>query len=146
MYDIRQSIETLGVEPFANTLVQELGGGYFYVEANCGDECQSEDENYTFKQIDKKVVTGATYPDGEAKYDTKTEFWQYRIHSIPLRLAWFVIDALTLKASAANLGNHSYPEGRQRVYLPAGVEIFGRQINQITEIPAEMGPVVVEIL
>ena len=132
VHDISQSIDNLGVEPFANSLVQEMAGGYSYIEAEQFGDVPDDKPGYEVKQVieDGVLVT----------------WWQYHIHPVPLRLAWFVIEALALKSAALNMGNHTYPKGRQYVYLPEGAEIFGNKITLLTEIPAKMGPIVVDRL
>jgi len=124
VHDIHKSIEDVGVGPYANTLVQEMGGDYFFIEADL------------------------IYSEGRGP-DTKDPepLWEHRVCPVPKRLAWFVIDALKLKAQVSIIGEHEYQEsGKQAVYVLPGATIFGQVIDKLTEIPAELRPVVVERL
>lgn len=137
---IQKSIEDIGVEPFANSLVQEMGGDYFYVEAELQTERPEPDS-----KLGEPVWHMAEF---EISGETTSEkrWWLYRVWPVPIRLAWFVVDTLKLKGQIVDVGNHGYDEGRQRVYIPAGVEIFGKKVKRLTKIPAEMRPIVVDKL
>ena len=132
--NINKAIEDVGIKPYANTLVQEMGGDYFYVEADYFNREPTQDA--------WPDLAYSWMPDRETK-----GHWRFLVWPIPLPLAWFVIDALRLKAEAMNMGLN---EGERRtgmaVYLTPGKELFGHKIKALTEIPAELGPVVVERL
>jgi len=119
VHDIHKSIEDVGVYPYANTLVQDMGGEYWFVDA----EIIADDK-------------------GGAQAD-----WKYQIHHIPLKLAHFIIETLRLKAQFGRLGVGDIDEPvKQTVYLTPGTKIFGREVTELTEIPAKLRPVVVERL
>ena len=144
VYDIHDAIEDVGVQSYANTLVQEMGGQYFYVEADLYDEKPESDQDLSKPFQFIKAVEAPRVFELDA---IVVQYWKYRVWPIPLRLAWFLISALKLKSSAINLGNTEYDEpGKQAVYLTPGKELFGKKIERLTEIPAELMPVVVEKL
>lgn len=119
VHDIYKAIEDVGVFPYANTIIQCMGGGYWFVDA----EIVADDK-------------------GGAQAD-----WKYQIHPIPLKLAHFIIETLRLKAQFGRLGVGDIDEPiKQTVYLTPRTKIFGHEVTELTEIPAEMGPVVVERL
>lgn len=138
VHDIYKSIDDVGVQPYANTLCQDMGGDYYYVEA---DLLENPDylPGYHIKEVEVS-------DDEEDDPLPRKQYWQYRVWDVPLRLAWFVIDALKLKAQVSNIGHHEYDEVRQAVYLTTGKEIFGHKVEKLTKIPAELRPVVVEKL
>jgi len=73
--------------------------------------------------------------------------WKYRVHPVPLKLAHFIIETLRLKAQFGRLGVGDIDEpAKQAVYLTKGTKIFGHEITELTEIKAELRPVVVERL
>jgi hypothetical protein len=142
VHDIQKSIDDVGVMPYANTLVQEMGGNYFYVEANLIDEKDVIPYGYNYQV---QHIESASDDPKDAQMQ-KDFHWQYKIWPIPQRLAWFIIDCLKLKTQAALLGSNEYPETRQAVYITPGKKLFGKKIETLTEIPAELMPVVVERL
>lgn len=147
VHDIYKSIEDMGVQPYANTLCQDMGGQYYYVEA---DLLEKPDYKPGYLIGGEPVIdcdcVDAVCGDACKCEDRRELYWQYRVWDIPLRLAWFVIDALKLKSQVSNIGHHEYDEVRQAVYLTPGKEIFGTKIEKLTEIPATLMPVVVEKL
>lgn len=70
-----------------------------------------------------------------------------RVIEIPLLLAWFIIDALRLKAECSHMGDneHEHVQGIA-VYLVPGSEVMGQKVEKLTEIPAEVRPVILERL
>jgi len=152
VHDIHKSIEDVGIQAYANTLVQEMGGGYFYVEADLLDEnpnSSPEGEGPVFCPGATYVIGGG-YTIEEVEhigvFGGEMRWWKYRVWPIPIRLAWFIIDALRVKSSAMHMGTNSYPEEKQAVYLVPGTEIFEKEIEVLTEIPASLRPVVVDKL
>ena len=151
VYNIHDAIEDVGIQSYANTLVQEMGGQYFYVEADLYDEKPESDQDLSkpvqfIKEIEVDI-TDYTFEPGPDDPIIKKRWWKYRVWPIPLRLAWFLISALKLKSSAMNLGLNEYEElGKQAVYLTPGKVLFGKKIEKLTEIPATLVPVVVEKL
>lgn len=130
VHDIHRAIEDVGINPYANTLVQEMGGEYFYVDA----------EVYpTYEDVVKHHVHVLGRVDGD-------QWWGYTVHPIPERLAWFIVDCLRLKGQAISLGSNAYDDSRTAIYLTPGKELFGHKVDKLTEIPAELLPVVVERL
>ena len=131
VHDIHKSIEDVGVYPYANTLVQDMGGEYWFVDAEL---------------INRKI----TPLDEGYYYDSllsKKNVWKYKIHPVPLKLAHFIIETLRLKAQFGRLGVGDIDEPvKQTVYLTPGTKIFGREVTELTEIPAKLRPVVVERL
>ena len=146
VHDINKAIEDVGVMPYANTLVQEMGGQYFYVEADLVDEKDVMPPGYSY-QVQHMESVPEDHRDKIYDVKMKKDFhWRYKLWPIPNRLAWFIIDCLKLKTQAALLGSNEYPETRQTVYITPGKELFGKKIEKLTEIPAELMPVVVERL
>ena len=120
VHDIHKSIEDVGVMPYANTIVQDMNGEYWFVEAGTHD-----------------VGT-------EAKLEIK---FKYEIKSVPLKLAHFIIETLRLKAQFSRLGVGDIDKPvKQAVYLTPGTRIFGHEVTVLTEISAELRPVIVEKL
>ena len=146
VYNIHDAIEDVGIQSYANTLVQEMGRQYFYVEVEllgCFEftPTPADVPGYTIWEN-----TNIDFDDPDWEEGCR-EYYKYRVWPIPLRLAWFCIDALKLKSSAINLGDTEYDEpGKQAVYLTPGKELFGTKIDKLTEIPAELRPVGVEKL
>ena len=119
VHDIHKSIEDVGVYPYANTLCQDMGGDYWFVDA----EIIADDKG-----------------GGQAD-------WKYQLHPVPLKLAHFIIKTLRLKAQFSRLGVGDIDEPvKQAVYLTPGTKIFGHEVTELTEIKAELRPVVVERL
>ena len=144
VHNIYDSIDDVGVQAYANRIIQEMGGQYFYVEADLYDEKPESDQDLSKPVQFIKAVEAPRVFELDAMV---VQYWKYRIWAVPLRLAWFIISALKLKASAMNLGLNEYEEpGKQTVYLTPGKEIFGTKIEKITEIPATLMPVVIEKL
>jgi len=134
VHDIHKAIEDVGVSPYANTLVQDMGGEYWFVDADELIEAPSLSENYEVRRIEIPDDTGV-----------KVRFWRYRVVNISLKLAHFIVEVLRLKAQFGRLGVGDIDEPvRQCVYLTPGTKILGREITEWTEIPAKLGPVVVE--
>jgi len=118
VHDIHKAIEDVGVFPYANTVVQDMGGEYWFVDA----EIIADDKG------------------GQAD-------WKYQVHPIPLKLAHFIIETLRLKAQFGRLGVGDIDEPvKQAVYLTPGTEIFNHKVTELTEVPATLRPVVVERL
>lgn len=176
VHDIRQAIDHAGVEPYANTLVQEMGGNFWFVEAalftsmpESSDEEIIQEKVLSFGTLNEKhdPVLGDILPKLKAFYfeedtpghrymeeidfsdDTGSEkrWWKYRIFPVPLRLAYFIVEVLRLKAQFSRLGVGDIDEPVKRVVcLIPGTKIFGHEITELTEIPAELRPIVVEKL
>ena len=141
VHNIYNAIDDAGIQAYANRITQEMGGQYYYVEA---DLLEKPDFKMGYF-ITSAPVSEASLEMGDP--DPVQEYWQYKVWPIPLRLAWFCIDALKLKSSAMNLGLNEYEElGKQAVYLTPGKELFGKKIEKLTEVPAELMPVCVEKL
>lgn len=121
VHDIYKAIDDVGVMPYANKIIQEMGGEYWFIDAELRQ----------------------TGPDD----DPKPEWKLNRIDPVPLKLAHFIIETLRLKAQFSRLGVGNIDEPvKQSVYLLPGAKIFGHEITEATEIPAEMRPIVVEEL
>ncbi len=152
VHNIYDAIDDAGIQAYANRITQEMGGQYFYVEADLYDEKPESDQDLSkpvqfIKEIDVDTTDYTDYEAGPDDPIIEKRWWKYRVWPIPLRLAWFLIDALKLKSSAINLGNTEYDEpGKQAVYLTPGKELFGKKIEKLTEVPAELMPVCVEKL
>ena len=151
VHNIYDSIEDVGIQSYANRITQEMGGQYFYIEADLVDEKPESDQDLSkpvqfIKEIEVDM-TDYTFEPGPDDPIIEKRWWKYRVWPIPLRLAWFLISALKLKSSAMNLGLNEYEElGKQAVYLTPGKILFGKKIEKITEVPAELMPVCVEKL
>jgi len=147
VHDIHQSVEDVGVRPYANTLVQDMGGEYWFVDADRDDKLKPVSDGYTLIESSEMRPSGGVFPDGTNRYRTVTVYWTYRIYPVPLRLAHFIIETLRLKAQFGRLGVGDIDEpAKQSVYLTPGTKIFGHEITELTEVPAELRPVVVERL
>jgi hypothetical protein len=168
VHDIQKAIEDVGIKPYANTLVQEMGGNYYYIEVDINPDDIGiwgplpgyEQTNWAPGRAARgndwwntQYVKNPEYFDGcndtlNEDEDIILEYvmWCYRKIKIPNSLAWFIIDCLKLKADAIRLGSTEYKEVSQAVYLTPGKEIFGHKVEKLTEIPAELMPVVVERL
>ena len=147
VHDIHQAIEDVGVYPYANTIVQDMGGEYWFVDADRDDKQKPVSDGYTLIELSELRPTGDTFPDGTNKYRTVTVYWTYRICRVPLKLAHFIIETLRLKAQFGRLGVGDIDEPvKQAVYLTPGTKIFGREVMELTEIPAELRPVIVDRL
>ena len=140
VHDIHQAIEDVGVFPYANTVVQDMGGEYWFVDA----------EKIEGKDLTCEYDIGANYsniyvtPMGDPLI---RDVWKYQIHPIPLKLAHFIIETLRLKAQFGRLGVGDIDEpAKQAVYLTKGTKIFGHEVTELTEIKAELRPVIVERL
>lgn len=146
VHDIHAAIDDVGVFPYQNTLVQEVGGDFYFVsfedvgyfEHSPEPRCPEE---FFYEDCDDKQL-------GEGNCDfLGSRHYACRIWPVPLRLAWFVIDALRLKSDAMSLGTAEGDKPcKQAVYLTPGKEFMGQKITRRTEVPAELGPVVVEKL
>ncbi len=76
-------------------------------------------------------------------------FIQYRIYPIPLKVAYFIIETIRVAKTLNSLDfppNSDLQHEEVKVYLTPGTELFGKKIEKLTEIPAELRPVVVEKL
>ena len=147
VHNIHDAINTAGVEPYANTLVQDMGGGYYFVDAYFNEGPPVNDGSYVFGITRKTFGIDDFYPDGTQKTEEIEERWFYKIIPVPLKLAYFIIETLRLKAQFTRLGVGNIDEPvKQAVYMLPGSTIFGQAIETLTEIPAEMRPVVVERL
>lgn len=144
VHDIQKAIEDVGIKPYANTLVQEMGGQYYYVEIQ---ELGFFEFCPSYENIPLGYCLVADIADLKGNIKEGERYYLiYKIWTIPNNLAWFIIDCLKLKADAIRLGSNEYQEGAQAVYLTPGKEIFGHKIEKLTEIPAELMPVVVDRL
>lgn len=139
VHDIHAAIADVGVFPYQNTLVQEMGGEFWFVETKL---VEGEDT----KPIRLAGLKSSGWGVEPHSFD-KTVWFAWKVHPVPLRLAWFVIDALRLKSEAMQLGTTSGDKPvKQAVYLTPGKEFMGVKIEKRTEVPAELRPVVVERL
>ena len=143
-HTVEDALEAAGIQFCGNKLIQLMGGGYFYVEYYIDKGQELNPGWYGRAETEYRISDDDGHPLEEP--ETVQVHYHYRICDIPLRLAWFVIDALKLKAQVSNIGHHEYAEVRQAVYLTTGKEIFGHKVEKLTKIPAELRPVVVEKL
>ena len=139
VHNIQESINDVGILPYCNTLVQEMSGEYWFVdseELGPHEECP--------------IPICADYVIYQTPYHGKdgfSSYWKYRVHPVPLKLAHFIIETLRLKAQFGRLGVGDIDEPvKQAVYLLPGTKIFGHEVTELTEIKAELRPVVVERL
>ena len=146
-HSIDDAISAAGVQYCGNKLIQLMGGGYYYVEYEYVGA--GEPVDVCVWNISKEDFW-SSFDDDDNILDEpikKTVFFKYKIHSVPLRLAYFIIETLRLKAQVGRLGIGNIDEPvKQAVYLLPGTKFFGREITELTEIPAEIGPVVVDRL
>lgn len=144
VHDIEASIKDVGIRPYANTLVQELGSGsYFYVEA----EIEKDDSTISHGWSEHLEIFEHDYDDFEKEEPQVSIRWRYRIVPVPTRLAWMVIDAMRIKAECTHMGDNEYERTHGvAVYLVPGSEIMGQKVEKLTEIPAEVRPVILERL
>ena len=149
VHDINKAIKDLGIWAYADRIVQEMGGDYYFVDVEIFDELfdlsTMQEKWHNVEKITQHRELESTYPDGTQKQEPYNIYMYYRITKIPLKIAWFIIDALRLKSQAMGLGEtQGEPKRKQAVYLTPGKELFGHKVKTLTEIPAELRPVVVE--
>lgn len=141
VHDIRDAV---GVPGLMNILLQEMGGQYFFIEGNQYGLEEAPAPKNGFSIYSAEVEE---WDDDAMDIIKKILHWQYRIWQIPLKLAYFIIETLRLKAQFSRLGAGDIDEPvKQVVYLLPGTKIFGHEITDLTEIPAELRPVIVEKL
>lgn len=137
VHNIAVSIKDVGLEYYVDRLIQNDIGEYHYIE--CVEGWLDIDSGFERTKINYNV-------DGK----TESIKWSYRVVKVPTHLAYFIIDCLKLKSMVINTGNSNYGNGphggKLQVIIPAGKEIFGNRFDVSKEIPAELGPVVVERL
>lgn len=139
VHDIHKAIDDVGVQPYTNTLVQDMGGEFWFVDTQKVDSIPPTHGGWGYQRI--------ANPQGPQEKPEINYILRYRICPIPIKLAYFIIETLRLKAQFARLGVGNIDEPvKQAVYLTPGTTIFGKTIETLTEIPAEMRPVVVETL
>ena len=144
-YTGEDAIKSAGVQFCGKKLIQLMAGPYFYIEYHQLDDDEtaepgwgvSSEKFYSMFDEDDNILAE------EREY---TIDFKYKIYEVPLPLAWFVIDALRLKSQISMLGEHSYPNEKVSVYLTPGAKIFGHKVTELTEIKAELRPVIVERL
>lgn len=140
VHDIHASIKDIGLDHYGDRMVQDMAGNYFYVEI----EPYNTLESHPGVGWDMAAVEYARSPGCDC-----ATYYRYRIVPVPLRLAWFVIDCLKLKSMVMETGysEHDGPNGgKVSVYLTPGTEFMGKTVDKLTEIPANVGPVVLERL
>jgi len=148
VHDIHASIKDVGLEYYTDRLIQDMMGNYFYVEANYLKEGDVVPEHWCLyiKIVDDN--DSAIWVDEEPDY--REMKYAYRVVNIPAQLAYFVIDCLKLKSMIMNAGRSDYGNGphsgQLKVIIPAGKKLFGKKLKVAKEIPAELGPVVIERL
>ena len=144
VHDIHKAIEENGVEIYANTVVQEMGGDYYFVDADFLTEEPKPEPNSAGYYTPHFVVKKIFIPDDSGG---EYRWWRYRVVPIPLKFAYFIVETLRLKAQFSRLGVRNIDEPvKMAVYLLPGSTFMGKAIETLTEIPAEMNPVVVERL
>ena len=141
VHDIHAAIKDVGILPYANTVVRDMAGQYYFVDTETIDNPGKD----LFSGLSGWEIVGLL-PESD---DGKVVYMKYRVSSIPLKIAHFIIQAMRLKSQAMNL--HIPPvkdEDRESmaVYLTPGKEFMGNKVEKLTEIPAELLPVTVERL
>jgi hypothetical protein len=95
--DVQDAINEHGADVFADSIIQDATGDYFYVDCAIDD---NESARPGFNHICKRMLD----TDG-----TMVECHVYhKVFELPLSLAYFIIDALKLKAQAYSIGSTSY--------------------------------------
>lgn len=156
VHDIHAAIEDVGIVPYANTLVQEMGGGYFFVDAELLDDMVDEEGGlvgfaaHTVKDgYNVGSYMGEAVDSDTGQIYNRDFYMQWQAQPIPQKIAYFIIQALQLKSRISQLGIPPIKdifEGSMAVYLTPGTEIFGHKVEKLTEIEAVLRPVVVERL
>lgn len=160
VHDIHASIKDVGIQYYADRLIQDMAGEYFYVEVEPYDTPEAKPGNgHDCWEMTSQIVEQLN--DDCDGYECKEVFYKYRTVPVPLRLAWYIIDTLRLKAQIAQLGSGEYsgPHGGQvKVYLPPYAAVpestrlalreffYQGKTDKVVEIPGEMRPVIVEKL
>lgn len=144
--DVHKAIDDMGVLPYRDALVRDWAGDYWFID------CETIDND----MVERFEAEGWTcephqYDPGEDCKNLDDYFHiAYQVRLIPLRIAYFIISALSIKSQMNQLTvpmDENIRNGRkQAVYLPAGAEFMGQRIDKLTEIPAELRPLVVESL
>ena len=139
VHDIESSIRDVGLEYYVDRLLQDMVGNYYYIENHMLDRDAPENHmGWSYVVVNR-----------EAEGGIRVFKWYYRIVSIPEQLAYFIIDCLRIKSLVMQTGNSDYggPHGgKMQVIVPAGKELMGQKLETAKEIPAELGPVVIERL
>lgn len=143
--DIEASIKDVGILPYANKVVQNMGGDYFFVDAEGPFNNKRQEGNgswITYYHPDTlREIEGRE--DDESYWD----WWQYKIIPLPRKIAYFIIEASRISKQFSDLGfppNDHLGQETIEVYLPRGVEFMGQVTKRVTKIPAKIRPVVVE--
>uniref|UniRef100_A0A6H1ZKT1 Uncharacterized protein n=1 Tax=viral metagenome TaxID=1070528 RepID=A0A6H1ZKT1_9ZZZZ len=145
VHDIHKSIEDVGVLPYANTICQDMGGEYWFVDAELLTEKQYKDrfKNLLRHEMDDRWEYQELKKNSEGEVRI-FDWWRWRAWHVPLKLAHFIIETLRLKAQFGRLGVGDIDEPvKQAVYLTPGTKIFGHEVTELTEIQAELRPVVI---
>lgn len=138
--DIHQSIKDVGLEYYADRLIQDDIGDYYYIDATLDDKIISR----MHREIDDywtEIIIGH-------KNEPPLKAW-YRVISIPYKVAWFIIDALKLQQQILGIGTGEYEGlhgGRISVFIPPNTEFKCEKSDKPTEIPAKLGRIIVEDL
>lgn len=142
--DIHGAIKDVGIKSYADRLIQDMAGNYFYVEVEEAPDIKARPGWLLIGQDTRPTDVDCM------TYEAVLTYYRYRVVEIPKQLAFFVIDTLKLKAQVMEIGTGDYSDGfhggKNSVYLTPGKELFGHKIERLTEIPAQLRPVVVERL
>uniref|UniRef100_A0A6M3XJ78 Uncharacterized protein n=1 Tax=viral metagenome TaxID=1070528 RepID=A0A6M3XJ78_9ZZZZ len=121
--NLQESIRQWGIQFFHNQIIQELAGGYFFVDVEC------------FKMLPEKQKNDC----GKCSNC---------IHPIPLKIAYFVIQARRMQLDMFKLTippyNDEIRESELVSYIPGGVRFRGKVLKKAQIIPAELGVVHVQ--
>ena len=111
--DPLQSVKEHGILPFLDHLLQDMAGNYYFLDSHRidldkspGDEWEiSEDCVGVSEEDDLPVIV----------------YHAFKVMPIPVKLAWFCIDALRLKSQVMGIGDGEYdgPHGGDlHCYVP----------------------------
>lgn len=140
VHDVQAAIEHASILPYANRIIQGMGGDYFFVDAT--EITQEDVESFEGRGWDIKKTT----LESGGYFDFV--LIAYKILPVPLKVAHFIISVMKGVSGLLQIDFDGPAEetGHLAVYLLPGTEIFGHKVEKVTEIPAEMRPVVVEKL
>ena len=113
--NLQESIKQWGIQFFHNQLVQEMAGQYCFVDVD--PECEKTNCNDCHKCL----------------------------HPIPLKIAYFIIQARRMQLEALKLiippKNDDIKEPELISYIPGGMKFRGKTNKKVQIIPAELGVV-----
>lgn len=105
--DVVESIKQCGIMAYANRVIRDTGGRYYFVDADMFDEdpdgilAEAAEKGY-YNTADGYMVERVEIPD-----DTSFEvrFIRYRVTELPMKIGFFIVEAYRLKEMALDVLN-----------------------------------------